>query len=194
MRLFFALQTMEGWLRLNGVFLRLLLLMLSVILATTVVHASDSSREWTIKAAYLFRLSLFVDWPEDKLKPASSDDVRFCITGERQGIETIKSVLAGKSINQHAIEIVGVTPQSELTACHVLYVSKGTQEEAQFLRAVADAPVLTIGNSDEFYRQGGIVLLFERDNRIHFAVNVKQLGLSGVRLRAQLLNLAEHYP
>lgn len=151
-------------------------------------------RELTIKAAYLFRLSLFVDWPAEKLSPSGSDNIRFCIAGGQEIAETIKHVLAGKTINRHGIEIVEVKPKAELKACHLLYISKNAEAETLFLRAVANYPVLTVGETGKFYSQGGMVLLFEKENRIFFAINQQAADRARVKFGAQLLNLAEQYP
>lgn len=151
-------------------------------------------RELTIKAAYLFRLSLFVDWPAEKLSPAGFDNIRFCIAGGKETTETIKNVLAGKTINRHAIETVEVNPKAELKACHLLYITKNTKAEALFLQALANHPVLTVGETGEFYSQGGMVLLFEKNNRIFFAINRQAADRARVKFGAQLLNLAEQYP
>jgi hypothetical protein len=152
------------------------------------------ARELTIKAAYLFRLSLFVDWPAEKLTSSPSNKIRFCITGNQQATETIKDVLAGKTINQHEIEIVGVDLKSELRDCHLLYLTKNIKTETLFLQAVSTYPVLTVGETEKFYSQGGIILLFKRENRIFFAINNEAADRSRLKLGAQLLNLAEQYP
>lgn len=170
------------------------ILLLASALFCGICNASENTREWTIKAAYLFRLSLFVDWPEEKLESFGKENVRFCIAGNDEGVETIKKALTNKFINRHRIEVVGVDLQNDLLSCHVLYLSKQTRDLGKFLDKVANDSVLTIGDTDEFYRQGGIVLLFEKDNRIHFAINAEQLDSSGIKVRAQLLNLAEQYP
>nr|WP_305906933.1 YfiR family protein [Methylomarinum sp. Ch1-1]MDP4519646.1 YfiR family protein [Methylomarinum sp. Ch1-1] len=151
------------------------------------------TRELTIKAAYLFRLSLFVDWPADKLTPSGKDSVRFCIAGDRRIHEAIKNVLTDKSINRHQIRIDSVETQSDLTTCHLLFIAAKSTAESSMLKAVANYPVLTIGESAEFYRRGGMILLFNKDNRMRFAINQRAADRAGVKLGAQLLNLAEQY-
>jgi len=152
-------------------------------------------RELTIKAAYLFRLSLFVDWPAEKLKPSGSDKIRFCISsGDKQITDTIKNILAGKTINQHEVEIVSIDLPMDLSACHLLYIPKNAEAETAMLQAVLNDPVLTVGESEEFFRQGGMVVLFNKKNSIRFAINNSAANRVGIKLRAQLLNLAEQYP
>ncbi|WP_157385926.1 YfiR family protein [Methylosarcina fibrata] len=152
------------------------------------------TRELAIKAAYLFRLSLFVDWPAEKISPSGSGNIRFCIAGGKEIAETIKNVLSGKTISRHEIETVGVDPKAELKDCHLLYVTKNTKAEDLFLQAVVNYPVLTVGETERFYRQGGMVLLFEKENRIFFAINRQAADRARIKFGAQLLNLAEQYP
>ncbi len=151
-------------------------------------------RELTIKAAYLFRLSLFVDWPAEKLLPSSLENIRFCIAAEKSEADTIGEILKAKSINNHEIEIVWVDLTTELSMCHLLYISKKTDSVDVYLQAVLNDPVLTIGETEAFYRLGGMVLLFNKENSIHFSINDKRAKTVGIKFRAQLLNLAEEYP
>lgn len=175
--------------------MRLMLFMLIILLSLPVKESiAVDARELTIKAAYLFRLSLFVDWPAEKLSTSHTDKIRFCITGGRQITETIKNVLAGKTINRHEIEIVGVDLKADLQTCHLLYLTKNIEAETSFLQSVANYPVLTVGETKRFYSQGGMVLLFEKENRIFFAINNQAAEQSRVKVGAQLLNLAEQYP
>jgi hypothetical protein len=175
--------------------MRLVSVMLIILwLLPVKMSMAVDTRELTIKAAYLFRLSLFVDWPAEKLTSSSSNKIRFCVTGNQQTTDTIKNVLAGKTINQHEIEIVGASLESELRDCHLLYLTKNIKTETLFLKAVSNYPVLTVGETEKFYSQGGMVLLFKRENRIFFAINNEAADRSRLKLGAQLLNLAEQYP
>ncbi len=149
-------------------------------------------RELTIKAAYLFRLSLFVDWPVEKLDPSGSSQIRFCINSDEQTTDRIKSLLAGKTINQHSIEVMPM--ELDLTTCHLLYIPDDTEAEVAKLQTILNDPVLTVVESEKLFRQGGMILLFNKNNSIHFAINNMSASRAGIKLRAQLLNLAERYP
>jgi hypothetical protein len=56
---------------------------------------------------------------------------------------------------------------------------------------VADAPVLTISDSDEILDLGAIVLLQVKDNQIQFAISVGASQRAGLDISAQLLQLAK---
>ncbi len=170
-----------------------ILLYLMLFLGMEQSFAMDM-RELTIKAAYLFRLSLFVDWPVEKLEPSGADKIRFCISSNKQITATIKSVLAGKTINQHEVEVVAMDLEMNLPTCHLLYIPENTVVGAAMLQTVVNAPVLTVVESKKFFRQGGMILLFNKQNSIRFAINDSAANRVGINLRAQLLNLAEQYP
>ena len=151
-------------------------------------------RELTIKGAYLFRLSLFVEWPTNSLDLTGSEPMLFCVAGEPGISQPLKEVLAGKSINQHKIEVIGVHLHDDLSSCHLLYLPEHIQTPQPFLQAAAPYPVLTIGESAAFYRLGGMVFLFKKNNTIHFAINKQAAKEAGLEFRAQLLNLADQQP
>ncbi|MGJ0491994.1 YfiR family protein [Methylobacter sp.] len=151
-------------------------------------------RELTIKAAYLFRLSLFVEWPPSSLSPTGSEPMLFCVAGNQGMHESLKTVLADKSINQHKVEVTEVQLRDNLSACHLLYLPKHLQATKSFLKAVAPYPVLTVGESEAFYSQGGMIYLYNKDNRIRFVINEQAAKKAGLELRAQLLHLADQPP
>lgn len=148
-------------------------------------------RELTIKAAYLFRLSLFVEWPLSRLNSTGAEPMFFCVAGNHGMRESMTTVLADKSINQHKIEVAEVQLRDDLSVCHLLYIPEHNKTPQPFLQAVAQHPVLTVGESEAFYRQGGMIYLYNKDNRIHFAINEQAAKDAGLELRAQLLHLAE---
>ncbi|MGR9114919.1 MAG: YfiR family protein [Gammaproteobacteria bacterium] len=151
-------------------------------------------RELTIKAAYLFRLSLFVEWPSANLNSSGSEPILFCIAAPPDIIESLKRILAEKTINQHKIVVFGVDLNDDLASCHLLYLPEFIQKPQLYLEAAAHHSVLTIGESEAFYRQGGMIFLFKKHNTIRFAINEQVAKKAGLELRAQLLHLAEQQP
>jgi hypothetical protein len=171
-------------------------LLISVIGLALLVNQgwAMDQRELTIKAAYLFRLSLFVEWPAARLSLTRSEPIFFCVAGDQSIAQALATVLADKSINAHKILVRSVHQRDDLSVCHLLYLPKDVQSPKHYLTAAAPYPVLTIGETDVFYQQGGMILLFTKDNTIHFAINEQAGKKVGLDFRAQLLNLANPQP
>jgi preprotein translocase subunit Sec61beta len=50
--------------------------------------------------------------------------------------------------------------------------------------------VLTVGESEAFARQGGMIRFFEEDNRLRFEINPTAAEKVGLRISSKLLKLA----
>ncbi|MGR9044122.1 MAG: YfiR family protein [Gammaproteobacteria bacterium] len=151
-------------------------------------------RELTIKAAYLFRLSLFVEWPSSNLISTGKEPLFFCVADARHISRSMETLLANKTINQHKIVVTEVSLQDDLSFCHLLYLPEHIQTPQLFLHAASGYPILTVGESKTFFRHGGMIFLFNKDNRIHFAINERAAKGVGLEFRAQLLKLAVQLP
>ena len=51
-------------------------------------------------------------------------------------------------------------------------------------------PVLTVGETTQFLRDGGMVRFFVEDNNVRFQINQKNAEAAGLKISSQLLMLA----
>jgi hypothetical protein len=79
-----------------------------------------------------------------------------------------------------------------LRQCHVLFVaSSETASLARLLKAVANRPVLSVGESASFARRGGILNLTRVNGSRQVEINLDALRLSGLRINSRLLGIAK---
>jgi hypothetical protein len=147
--------------------------------------------EYAVKAAIVHKIAKFVTWPKNDAQ-SGSRTLSICLP-ETDPIGPAIEALSGEVVQGRLIEVRRLndiaTPASE---CMILYMSRPSS--AQFLNLighVADSPVLTIGDSKEFVRSGGIVLLEIKQEQIQFAINVGASQRAGLGISAQLLQLAK---
>jgi hypothetical protein len=62
---------------------------------------------------------------------------------------------------------------------------------ATLLRWARRRPVLTVGETTSFLREGGIVRVFRSDNRLRLQINNKSAEGAGLKISSRLLQLAE---
>ena len=146
--------------------------------------------EYAVKAAIVHKIAKFVTWPKNDAQ-SGSRTLSICLP-ETDPIGPAIEALSGEVVQGRLIEVRRLndiaTPASE---CMILYMSRPSS--AQFLNLighVADSPVLTIGDSKEFVKSGGIVLLEIKQEQIQFAINVGASQRAGLGISAQLLQLA----
>lgn len=156
------------------------------IFAIPISHAYN--REAEIKAAYLFRLSLFIEWPEVKID--RSADLKLCIAEDMAFYDVVVDIIGGKRINNKELNIFLVNSGYDITECHILFVPEKTKDVNSYLSLVSNHPILTVGENKEFYRNDGIIYLFKKQDRIKFAINTTEVEKAHLKIRAQLLKLA----
>lgn len=85
----------------------------------------------------------------------------------------------------------GARPE-EWRGCHILFIPAEEAERVDgVLRAVALAPVLTVSDSPDFARSGGMIGLKQRGGRIRFDINLGAARRAGLNLSSRLLKLAD---
>lgn len=155
---------------------------------TVLIESADarSRREQFIKAAYLFRLSLFVEWPTPL-----GGNLNFCVVDQAANTQVLQEALLNRRIASRPISVNAVTIDDDLSACQLLYIPDTVADVEVLLDSVHSYPVLTIGESKKFYRSRGMIYLFSQHNKIHFAFNLEPLREAGLRVSSQLLTLGE---
>jgi hypothetical protein len=78
-----------------------------------------------------------------------------------------------------------------LRGCHVLYIADTDPARiTATLDELRNAPILTVGDGDQFARGGGMIGLFIEDGRMRFAINTDAAQRAGLRFSSRLLSLA----
>src|SRR6185295_6304902 len=76
--------------------------------------------------------------------------------------------------------------------CHILFISQS--ESAKLGRIFASLKgrhILTVGESDRFCQNGGIIQFIIVENRVRFIINQEAAKMANIQLSATLLDLAE---
>lgn len=157
-------------------------------LLPAVVRADSGSREYKLKAAFIFNFIRFVDWPEQDL-PASNGSIRVCVAGKDAYTAALDT------INQKSVKgkTIVVSPfNGSLSGCQVLYVSAPERSRLRpVLEAARSAHVLTVGETEDFARSGGVMNFIAEGNRIRFEVNPQAADRAHLTISSQLLKLAK---
>ncbi|MDY6989879.1 MAG: YfiR family protein [Thermodesulfobacteriota bacterium] len=148
------------------------------------------SREYQVKAAFLYNFVKFVEWPAK----AFSDDqsaIIVAIVGDDPfgtAIETIKDKKAkGKSLVINSFAKI-----EDVDNCHILFISRSKERHLDSILAyVRDRHVLTIGDMEDFAQRGGIIHFVTSGNRIGFKINMDAAERAGLKISSRLLKLAD---
>ena len=92
-----------------------------------------------------------------------------------------------------AIVVREAVSGSDAKGAHILFVPAG--EEGRFAGlagAISGSAVTTVGESDRFAAQGGMITFVHEAGRVRFAINLEAAERERLKFSAQLLRLATH--
>lgn len=161
---------------------------LAVVCVQAQPAAQSASDEYRLKAAFVYRFPQFVEWPASAVEQSRTVDL--CVLRPNPFGSELEQLVTGESLGGRPLRVRVVADGDELAGCHALFAGARSEGLAAALKAVAGRPVLTVGESDRFLDAGGIIALKVVDRRIRFEVNVANAQKAGLRINAQLLNLA----
>lgn len=183
---------MNHWLRAPAPFgLRLesamMCLVSCVALSTAPARAAEgSSLEYAVKAAYLYKFGLYVDWPASAFASPESA-IHLCIFGEDPFGNTIDEAVKGQLINRRPIVIRRLKAGSQESGCHIMYL--GTSDivrAAQHPKPMIGKGVLTVSDVPGI----GIINFVIKDNRVRFDIDEEAAAQNGLGISSKLLDLA----
>ncbi len=145
--------------------------------------------EYTVKAAFVYNFARFTEWPDAAFQDAGSP-LHLCVLGQ-DPFDGALNTIAGKSVGSRELQVSYPIWASEVRDCHILFISQAAGSRLpEIVTYLDDSPVLTIGDSPDIARSGGIIGLENVENRIRFQVNLDAAHRSGLRLSSQILDLA----
>ena len=166
-----------------------------MVMATVCVLVSSAPtahtapvREYAIKAAFLYHFAEFVEWPADKLAPAS---ITLCVLG-KDPFGTALNTIEGKEIKGKKLSIKRLAVGQGLASCHILFISTSEEERlGHILTSLRHASVLTVSEIARFVYRGGMINFVKRKNKMRLEINASVAKQAGLKLSSHLLRLAK---
>lgn len=143
------------------------------------------ANEAELKAAFVYRIVLFAEWPAASLPPGAA--VQICLQGADPGWIAAFETLQGKKVQGRALApLRPLARGDDLRGCQVLFVP-----EREHRKPVAMLPgLLTIGEADAFAEAGGVVGFVRQGAQLRFDINRDAAAQAQLRLSAELLKVA----
>jgi hypothetical protein len=150
--------------------------------------AAQTASAPVVTAAFLLNFAKFTDWPADVLAPDAP--LVICVADATMA-EAVSTAVAGKMVGTHQINVMRVSSDQVPRTCGVLYVTDlDARRTDAIVAAMRGMSVLSVSNSEEFTRRGGVAHLYLADGSMRFAVNVAAAERARLRLSSRLLSLA----
>lgn len=152
-------------------------------------HAwAAEATEYAVKAAYLYKFGLFVQWPVSAFASASSP-VNLCLFGADPFGKMLDEAVNGQRIGARSIVVQRIKAQAQVAGCHILYLPAELPNRSQLLDALSGSGVLTVTDGPKQTVQG-VIHFVVKDGRVRFDIDDEQAAHSGLAISSKLLSLA----
>jgi len=168
-----------------------LLATLSIAAVLPSVATGQAREEYRLKAAFLFNFTRFVEWPAQAFK-SSRDPIAICLVGKNPFGDTLADSVNGKISQNRPLIVIPIADPAQAATCHVLFVPASERKKlGLLLDATAGRGVLTVGETESFLADGGVISLKLDDRKIRIQVNPGAADQQHLKISSKLLSLAE---
>ena len=170
---------------------KLWLLLFSAMLVASPVRA-QISREYELKAVFLWRLTQFTQWPADAFEHPDSPIV-ICVLGENPFGDALQMAVRGETAHGRKLFVQHHRRGNQIRACHVIYLADSVARQAkEIIAGVHGRSVLTVSEIEGFTRSfDGMVRFLTEQNKIKLRVNIRAVTAARLVLDPRLLRAAE---
>lgn len=156
-----------------------------VLLGCTSHALANNLAEYRVKAGFLANFAAFTEWPTEV-----GNTLNLCVYGPDPFGEDLDT-LQGRSIGARKLSVTRVVSVDMLGNCQVVFISRPVIDNLQrVLDTLAGKPVLTVADSPGVMRQGVMLNMGTKQNRVIFEANLAAARGNRLNLSSKLLNLA----
>ena len=166
-------------------------LLFTLLLSVASFHVQAESVEYRIKAAFMEKITRFINW--SALSSVQNDKVpfRLCVLGENPFGGELRDMASISHIKGKVTELVFLENGNMNSRCDMLFIAQSKQHDLKsVLQHLNASPVLTVGDSPDYVNQGVMINFIYTDNRIQLEINTHTAQLAKFKISSRLLKLA----
>jgi hypothetical protein len=167
--------------------------MIAVLTAALPCRADAPTREYQVKAAFIYNFTAFVQWPDSAFASKDSPFVVATI-GTDPFDGALEQAMRGKSVAGRSVVVQHFASIDSMSPCELLFVPASQDSSLNDLFAKLNGlPVLTVGESDSFSPAGGAIRFFVEEKKMRFEIDPDSTNGAGLKVSAKLMKLARIY-
>jgi hypothetical protein len=159
--------------------------------APTALTETTATRDYQVKAVFLFNFTQFVEWPADAFAHVNTPLV-IGVLGEDPFGAYLDETVRGETANGRPLIVARYRRVQEIEDCQVLFISRSeTDRLEQKLASLAGKPILTVGDVEGFARRGGMIDLATVAGKIQLRINLEAAKAAHLTISSKLLRPAK---
>jgi hypothetical protein len=155
-------------------------------------RAQSRADEYHLKAAFIFHFFELVEWPADALGTGDNPLV-LCTLREDPLGGALKTTVEGKVVGMRPVHLRHLSQAQDFQGCQMLFIGSDEPTRLPVLLArMKGASVLTVGETEEFAKQGGMIGLCVEGKKVRLEINQDTSRRAGIKISSRLLLLARN--
>ena len=152
---------------------------------------AQPSREYQVKAVFLFNFAQFTEWPAEAFAEKDSPLV-IGVLGKDPFGSFLDETVHGEIVRGQRLAVERYRTMEELKTCHILYISQSESNRLDgILEKLKGKPVLTVSDIPGSVPRGMMIRFVTEANRIRFRVNAEEAKEAKLSVSSKLLRLAD---
>jgi hypothetical protein len=149
--------------------------------------------DFQVKAAFLINFPKYVDWPTNAFAETNSPIIVAIFGDENVADEVQNMIGSGRMIGGHPLLLKRIAKEEEINRnCQILFIGASERQRIpSILEKIRGEKILTIGESDDFIDQNGIINLARQGRKIRLQVNLTAAGNAQLKISSRLLVAAD---
>lgn len=149
------------------------------------------SREYQIKAVFLFNFAQFVEWPPRAFPDAQAPLV-IGVLGEDPFGAFLDETVRGEKMDNRPLVVRRYRRAEDIENCHVLFISRSESGRLEPIIAhLKNRSVLTVCDTEGFAKRGVMIRFLTENNKIRLRINLDAAKAAGLAISSKLLRPAE---
>lgn len=178
-----------GFVNASGMMFKILLGLLIAIPGAS----SRSYEEHEIKAAFLYSFAQFIIWePRATVGQTETAAITYCAVQEGPVVTALKELIAAKQTAGETRRYTLLADLSNIRQCHILFLGADSNN-SESVQLRPDESVVTVGDSQGFVVNGGIIELRRQGTRVQVHINLATARAQRIQISSKLLKLATIY-
>jgi len=153
--------------------------------------AAETSREYSLKAVFLYNFCQFIEWPETSFASPTAPLIIGVIGDDPFGA-LLDETVQGEVLRGHPLRVERYRRSDDAGRCHLLFIPASEAGRAgSIVASLRGRSIVTVGESEGFLSQGGMIALVTEGSRVRLRINQAPLRAASLRVSSKLLRVAD---
>jgi len=166
-----------------------------LLLAATARAQEGRELEYEVKAAFLIKFGMFVQWPTNALAADVQAPLVVGILGDDPFGGKFDQAVKTEKINGRTIQLRRARRPAELLDCQIVFIC--ASEAPRFAECIAvfrGHAILTVADEAGFAGSDAMIGFFKETGKVRFAINPTAIEAAGLKASSKLLQVGRRMP